>query len=171
MLKSQPDPSQMKSIRLKVLPRSSRESQQAVSAERRSGLINTHSTARFATSLFGSAVAVVPTDAIVSFAHFVFDQSSVPAQPTATPEAQITSEKIVVGSTAVVTTSISVGYVIWILRGGSLLTAFVSALPTWSSFDPLPVLESFDKHSDVEDDTFLSIATRKAAKVVRKVVK
>lgn len=85
--------------------------------------------------------------------------------------AETTTEKIVVGSTAVVSTSISVGYVIWILRGGSLWTAFVSALPTWSSFDPLPVLQSFDKHSHDEDDTFLSIVTRKAVKAARKVVK
>jgi hypothetical protein len=148
-----------------------REYQQSVTAERRSGLSNAGTAARFATSLFGGTVAVVPTDAIVSFSHFVFDQSTNEEQQTNTHETEITSEKIVVGSTAVVSTSISVGYVIWILRGGSLLTAFVSALPTWSSFDPLPVLKSFDQHNDDEDDTFLTIATRKAVKAVIKVVK
>ena len=147
------------------------EYQQPASAERRSGLVSVGSAARFATSLFGGTVAVVPTDAIVSFSQFIFDQSRHAEQQTNTRESEITSGKIFVGSTAVVSTSISVGYVIWILRGGSLLTAFVSALPTWSSFDPLPVLQSFDKHNDDDDDTFLSIATRKAVEAVRNVVK
>jgi hypothetical protein len=70
-------------------------------------------------------------------------------------------DSVVVGSTAVVTTSLSVGYVIWILRGGSLLTAFMSALPAWQAFDPLPILQTFEKRNEEEDDSLLSIATRK----------
>ncbi|MCA9065889.1 MAG: cadherin domain-containing protein, partial [Planctomycetaceae bacterium] len=54
----------------------------------------------------------------------------------------ITGGRIVVGTTAVVSTSMTVGYVIWLLRGGSLLTAFLSSLPAWQSFDPLPILEA-----------------------------
>jgi len=70
-------------------------------------------------------------------------------------------EKIVIGSSAVVSTSLSVGYVIWVLRGGSLLTAFLSAMPAWQAFDPLPVLQSFEKKNEEEDDTLLSIVTRR----------
>jgi len=73
-------------------------------------------------------------------------------------------DSVVVGSTAVVTTSLSVGYVIWILRGGSLLTAFMSALPAWQAFDPLPILQTFEKRNEEEDDSLLSIATRKVIK-------
>ena len=74
---------------------------------------------------------------------------------------------VVVGSTAVVTTSLSVGYVIWILRGGSLLTAFMSALsalPAWQAFDTLPILQTFEKRNEEDDDSLLSIATRKVIK-------
>jgi hypothetical protein len=73
-------------------------------------------------------------------------------------------DSVVVGSTAVVTTSLSVGYVIWILRGGSLLTAFMSALPAWQAFDPLPILQTFEKRNEEEDDSLLSIATRKVVR-------
>ena len=73
-------------------------------------------------------------------------------------------DSVVVGSTAVVTTSLSVGYVIWILRGGSLLTAFMSALPAWQAFDPLPILQTFEKRNEEDDDSLLSIATRKFIK-------
>ena len=63
-------------------------------------------------------------------------------------------DKVVVGSSAIATTSLSVGYVIWMLRGGSLLASFVSSLPAWSSFDLLPVLEKFDEESlaDIADN-------------------
>ena len=72
------------------------------------------------------------------------------------------TDDIVVGSSAVVSTSLSVGYVIWALRGGSLLTAFLSAMPAWQAFDPLLVLQSFEKKKVEEDDeTFLSIVTRR----------
>ena len=53
--------------------------------------------------------------------------------------------QVVIGSSAIATTSLSVGYVIWMLRGGSLFASLVSTLPAWSSFDPLPVLNKFDE--------------------------
>ena len=108
-------------------------------AERRSGVLRIADSTRIATSLFGGTVSVAPRDAIVSYTHFMFDCVADAPQQTKTPLSDVTKEDVIVGSTAVVTTSLSVGYVVWILRGGSLLTAFVSALPTWSSFDPLPV--------------------------------
>ena len=110
-----------------------------------------------------------PEDALMPLGLF---QLSLPRHSEIIPQNTLTPDvidKVVVGSTAVVSTSLSVGYVIWIFRGGSLLTAFMSTLPTWSSFDPLPVLQSFEKQNDDEDDTLLSIATRKAANVVRQV--
>jgi hypothetical protein len=36
----------------------------------------------------------------------------------------------------------TVGYVAWLIRGGVLLTSFISSLPSWQSFDPLPILEN-----------------------------
>ncbi|MEQ9407984.1 MAG: cadherin domain-containing protein [Fuerstiella sp.] len=65
-------------------------------------------------------------------------------------------ETVVVGSTAVVSTTVSVGYVAWMLRGGSLLTTFLSSLPVWQSFDPLPVLESFEKDEEDGDEESLA---------------
>ena len=39
------------------------------------------------------------------------------------------AEQVIVGSSAVVSTSVSIGYVTWLLRGGSLLTTILSSLP------------------------------------------
>jgi hypothetical protein len=36
----------------------------------------------------------------------------------------------------------TVGYVVWSLRGVSLLTSFLTTMPLWRTLDPLPVLEA-----------------------------
>jgi hypothetical protein len=52
------------------------------------------------------------------------------------------------------TTLLSVGYVIWCLRGGSLVATLLTTLPLWRWLDPLPVLEHADKDRkrDQNDD-------------------
>jgi hypothetical protein len=51
-----------------------------------------------------------------------------------------------VGSVAgMSTTLLSVGYVIWCLRGGSLVATLLTTLPLWKWLDPLPVL---DRHEE-----------------------
>lgn len=112
----------------------------------------------------GLFVAIAPEDAIVPHNFFTINQSESSDEQQKNDMAIEFMDKVVVGSTAVVSTSLSVGYVIWILRGGSLLTAFVSALPAWQSFDPLPILESFDKDDPEDGESLLTLVTRKAAR-------
>ncbi len=45
-----------------------------------------------------------------------------------------------VASSVVVSTGLSIGYVLWLARGGALLASIASAIPVWASTDPLPVL-------------------------------
>jgi hypothetical protein len=47
---------------------------------------------------------------------------------------------ISLASTALVSTGLSVGYVIWLVRGGVLMTSLMSVVPAWAGMDPLPVL-------------------------------
>ncbi len=47
-----------------------------------------------------------------------------------------------IGSSMVVTGGLSVGYVVWLLRGGVLVSSMLSALPAWQMVDPLPVLSA-----------------------------
>ena len=57
-------------------------------------------------------------------------------------EANNARPKVSVGSVAGMTTTLlSVGYVIWCLRGGSLVATLLTTLPLWRWLDPLPVLE------------------------------
>ena len=66
------------------------------------------------------------------------------------------AENIVVGTTTVVTGGLTVGYVIWLIRGGSLLATMVSVIPTWASFDPLPVMDRFEEEKSEEDKESLA---------------
>jgi hypothetical protein len=43
-------------------------------------------------------------------------------------------------SSIAVTGSVSVGYIVWLVRGGVLVSSMLSALPVWQMIDPLPVL-------------------------------
>jgi hypothetical protein len=73
-------------------------------------------------------------------------------------------QNLVVGTTAASVTGLTVGYVIWLIRGGTLIAGMVSALPAWIAFDPLPVLDSFSLSApaaagrqDEEDDDWQAL--------------
>ena len=48
--------------------------------------------------------------------------------------------KTVVGSAIAASIGLSVGYVVWLLKGGSLLASVLSSLPAWQLADPLAIL-------------------------------
>jgi parallel beta-helix repeat protein len=45
---------------------------------------------------------------------------------------------------------LTVGYVAWIIRGGVLLTTFVSSIPAWSSFDIQSIIEAASEGESIE---------------------
>ena len=61
----------------------------------------------------------------------------------------------VIGSAVSVSTGLSIGYVIWLVRGGLLLGSVLSSLPAWRNIDPLPILSSLDDNSNGNDDNSL----------------
>jgi hypothetical protein len=54
-------------------------------------------------------------------------------------------------STTAVTSGLSVGYVLWMTRGGLLVASLLSSLPAWRLLDPIPVLAQLSL-SDEEDE-------------------
>ena len=111
----------------------------------------------------GLSLDIMPYDAVFSSIDLAISNITPQAAKTNNPLANFSTDEIVVGTSAVVTTSLSVGYVVWILRGGSLLTAFMSATPAWSAFDPLPILKSFASAEETDDESLLSIVSRKVS--------
>ena len=61
-----------------------------------------------------------------------------------------TSQKIAVGTTAMVASGFSVSYVIWLIRGGVLVSTVLSSLPAWQFIDPLPVLSGSERGGNGE---------------------
>jgi hypothetical protein len=59
--------------------------------------------------------------------------------------------KVYLGSAIVSSVGLSVGYVVWLLRGGMLLGSLLSSLPAWQILDPLPILAR-KKDDDPSDD-------------------
>lgn len=50
-----------------------------------------------------------------------------------------------VSSSIGVSTGLSIGYVVWLLRSGVLLTALLSSVPAWQFVNPLLVLDAAGK--------------------------
>jgi hypothetical protein len=51
-------------------------------------------------------------------------------------------EELVVETTTVAGTTLTLGYIVWLLRSGSVVFGLISSLPDWTMMDPLPVLQS-----------------------------
>jgi hypothetical protein len=70
-----------------------------------------------------------------------------------------------VASSVAISTSLSLGYAIWLLRGGVLLTSLLASMPAWRSIDPLPVLARIDArgHDDGDEDDSLRGLLQRAA--------
>jgi hypothetical protein len=83
---------------------------------------------------------------------------------------EISLEKKIIGSTVAVTGSVSIGYVMWLLRGGVLVSSLVSSLPAWHIIDPMPVLSHAKRKGDREaenDDPLEKLFSRAKAVIAR----
>jgi hypothetical protein len=59
--------------------------------------------------------------------------------------------KTVVGATMAASVGLSSGFVIWMLKGGSLLASVLSSLPAWRLTDPLAILAGSRNDDDDEE--------------------
>ena len=55
---------------------------------------------------------------------------------------QSSEHRTAVASSVALTGGVSIGYAMWLVRGGVLASSMLSALPAWQMVDPLPVLAS-----------------------------
>ena len=55
-------------------------------------------------------------------------------------EGLVEERHALLASSLALTGGLSIGYIVWLVRGGVLLTSMLSALPAWQMIDPLPVL-------------------------------
>ena len=67
-------------------------------------------------------------------------------------QAQSVAEHRIAGTVAAFTGGLSAGYVLWLVRGGVLLSSLLSSLPAWRVLDPLPVLGRRNRRDDEDED-------------------
>ena len=68
-------------------------------------------------------------------------------------------DQVVFGTASVSLGGFSVGYILWLLRGGSLVASMLTSIPAWRMIDPLPVLD-FLESSDEDGDSLDSLIDR-----------
>ena len=69
----------------------------------------------------------------------------------------------VLGSAIATSVGLSAGYVVWMLKGGSLLASVLSSLPAWQLADPLAILVGKKEDEDDEDDESLETIIEEGA--------
>jgi hypothetical protein len=77
-------------------------------------------------------------------------------------EEQGRSDELVIASTAAASIGLSVGYVLWLLRGGIVASSLLSSLPAWRMVDPLPVLGRLGDDEEEDDESLQSLVARSA---------
>ena len=69
--------------------------------------------------------------------------------------------RTLVGSAIAMSTGLSVGYVVWLLRSGMLLSSLLSSMPAWRILDPLPILAGRRDDSESDDEESLETMLKK----------
>ena len=63
----------------------------------------------------------------------------------------------VVATSVTLSSGFSAGYILWLLRGGTLLASVMASMPAWRAIDPLPVLESLTNDDENDTETLQSM--------------
>ena len=79
-----------------------------------------------------------------------------------TMQSEVEFEHRIIGSAVAVGTGFSVGYVIWLLRGGLLITSLLSSLPAWRYIDPLPVLGRLQGDEEEDGESLESLVSARS---------
>ncbi len=66
-------------------------------------------------------------------------------------------DQVQIGSSVAVSTGLSIGYVVWLIRGGVLVSSMLSALPAWRFIDPLPILAFGGSDEDEDQESLESL--------------
>jgi hypothetical protein len=64
---------------------------------------------------------------------------------------QVADRRTVIASSIAISGGLSIGYVVWLVRGGVLVSSMLSALPAWQMIDPMPVLAAARSDAEKKD--------------------
>ncbi|MHB9066667.1 MAG: hypothetical protein ACYC4B_23015, partial [Pirellulaceae bacterium] len=64
---------------------------------------------------------------------------------------------VAIGSVGTIVSGFTVGYVLWILRSGLLLSSLLASMPAWTMFDPLLILPGGGGQDDGQEESLEQI--------------
>ena len=74
---------------------------------------------------------------------------------------QLSAARIAIGSSFTVTSGLSVGYFLYLLRGGAIMSSMLTSLPAWRFVDPLPILGNLQDSLDSDNESLQSMVSKK----------
>ena len=74
-------------------------------------------------------------------------------------ESDIAASKGIVVSSITLSSGLSVGYILYLLRGGAIMTSMLSSLPAWRFVDPLPILGHMEDSLNGDDESLETLVT------------
>ena len=77
-------------------------------------------------------------------------------------------ESVVAGSVGTVASGFTVGYVLWVLRSGFLLSSMLASMPTWTLVDPLSVVSVSDDREDEDGESLEQLVEKQNDEVSKK---
>ena len=108
---------------------------------------------------FGTLPSLAPVEFLQEVGEFF---SQLDAVREEIEEAAISVHAGVIGSSLTGAMGLSVGYLLWLTRGGLLLASLVSTMPAWRLIDPLPVLAHLGDGDDDDQDSLDSMIRERA---------
>ena len=71
------------------------------------------------------------------------------------------TSRIILGSSISLTSGLSVGYFLYLLRGGAIMSSMLTSLPAWRFVDPLPILNNLGDSDDTDNESLQTIVSIK----------
>ena len=72
-------------------------------------------------------------------------------------DAEAAFDSIAIGSVGTVSSGLIVGYVVWALRSGLLMSSIVASMPVWNMLDPMAIVSVSDAGENREDESLQDI--------------
>ena len=113
-----------------------------------------HSSATTSTSLASFSLTVSST-AEVSWSTGLFWNALDSFRDDA--NSSVTLDSIAVGTVGTATSGLIVGYVVWALRSGLMLSSLMTALPAWNLLDPLAIISVADSDRKQDEESLADI--------------
>ncbi|MFK7993192.1 MAG: cadherin domain-containing protein, partial [Granulosicoccus sp.] len=72
-------------------------------------------------------------------------------------EKNIAESRMFMGSAITTTSGLSIGYFLYLIRGGAIMSSMLTSLPAWRFVDPLPILGSLEGSLHADQESLQSI--------------